>query len=95
VVLDFGMEQGLKLADEYTLGLRVFRPGEAISHPETGAEIGRIPDEICGNILITKVFKDSCWALVQQEFGRGIKAGDYIEIKGPIKRDGHKNYRPE
>jgi len=82
-VLDFGQDRGLKLSDEYSLRLRAFCPGEPILDPASGKEIGRLPDTVCGNLLVTKVFSNSCWALIQEEFGQGIKVGDLVEIKSP------------
>jgi len=81
VVLDVGLESGLKLADEYNLRLRAFKPGNPVTDPQTGRELGRTLDNITGELLVTKVFANSCWALVRHEFGQGIKIGDLIEIK--------------
>jgi len=81
VILDIGLESGLSLADEYTLKLRSFRPGESITDPKTGRIIGRRPDTVTAELLVTKVFARSCWALIRQENGRGVKAGDLIEVQ--------------
>lgn len=81
VILDIGLESGLTLADEYTLKLRSFRPGEAITAPKTGRVIGRHPDTVTADLLVTKVFARSCWALIRQDHERGVKAGDLIEVQ--------------
>jgi tetratricopeptide (TPR) repeat protein len=81
VILDLGLEHGLKLADEYNLGFRTFRPGDPVRSADAKRTIGRFPDEVSGHLLLTKVFARSCWALVQEEFGKGIKVGDLVEIK--------------
>lgn len=81
VILDIGLESGLTLADEYTLKLHSFRPGESIIDPKTGRVIGRRPDTVTSDLLVTKVFARSCWALIRQEHGRGVKAGDLIEVQ--------------
>lgn len=80
-VLDIGLENGLKLADEYKLRFRAFRAGDPVTDPRTGRTIGRTPDQISANLLVTKVFARSCWVIVQQEFGSGVKAGDLVEIQ--------------
>ena len=80
VVLDIGLDRGLKLADEYSLGLRAFRPGEPVKDPVTERVLGRQFDTITGELLITKVFAKSCWALIRKEFATGVKTGDLIEI---------------
>ncbi|HOT28233.1 MAG TPA: tetratricopeptide repeat protein [Candidatus Ozemobacteraceae bacterium] len=80
-ILDIGLESGLTLADEYTLKLRSFRPGESITDPKTGRVIGRHPDTVTADLLVTKVFARSCWALIRQDHGRGVKAGDLIEVQ--------------
>ncbi|HNW36654.1 MAG TPA: tetratricopeptide repeat protein, partial [Candidatus Ozemobacteraceae bacterium] len=61
VILDIGLESGLSLADEYTLKLRSFRPGESITDLKTGRVIGRRPDTVTAELLVTKVFARSCW----------------------------------
>lgn len=81
VILDIGLESGLTLADEYTLKLHSFRSGEAITDPKTGRIIGRRPDTVTADLLVTKVFARSCWALIRQEHGSGVKAGDLIEVQ--------------
>ncbi|HOY65845.1 MAG TPA: tetratricopeptide repeat protein [Candidatus Ozemobacteraceae bacterium] len=81
VILDIGLESGLSLADEYTLKLRSFRPGGEIRDPKTGRVLGRRPDTVTAELLVTKVFARSCWALVRQEHERGVKAGDLIEVQ--------------
>lgn len=80
VIINIGLDSGLKLADEYTLRLRSFRPGEAMLDPDTGKIFGREPDSSSGELLITKVFSESSWALIRKEFGLGIKPGDLIEV---------------
>ncbi len=82
VVLDFGLDSGLKLADEYNLRLRAFRPGDPIIDSTTGRTLGRAPDRTTAELLVTKVFAESCWALIRREFGSGAKEGDLIEIQG-------------
>ncbi|HEY9070031.1 MAG TPA: tetratricopeptide repeat protein [Candidatus Ozemobacteraceae bacterium] len=81
VILDIGLESGLSLADEYTLKLRSFRPGGEIRDPRTGRVLGRRPDAVTAELLVTKVFARSCWALVRQEHECGVKAGDLIEVQ--------------
>ncbi|OQA09979.1 MAG: tetratricopeptide repeat protein [bacterium ADurb.Bin374] len=81
VILDIGLESGLTLADEYTLKLHSFRPGESILDPKTGRVIGRHPDTVTADLLVTKVFARSCWALIRQDHGSGVKAGDLIEVQ--------------
>ncbi len=85
VVIDIGFNQGLKLSDEYTLALRVVRPGVALG-TAAGLDIGRGPDRVVGELLITKVLTSSAWALVRHEFGTGIKEGDRVEIQGTSRR---------
>ncbi|OIP32145.1 hypothetical protein AUK22_00250 [bacterium CG2_30_54_10] len=85
VVLDIGLENGLKLADEYRLRFRSFRPGDPVTNLQTGKTIGRSLDRISANLMVTKVFARSCWALVQQEFGMGVKEGDLIEVQADRK----------
>lgn len=80
VVLDIGLDRGLKLADEYSLGLRAFRPGEPVKDPVTERVLGRQFDTITGELLVTKVFAKSSWALIRKEFATGVKTGDLIEI---------------
>lgn len=80
VVLDIGLDRGLKLADEYSLGLRAFRPGEPVKDPVTERVLGRQFDTISGELLVTKVFARSSWALIRKEFATGVKTGDLIEI---------------
>ncbi|MBF0498950.1 MAG: tetratricopeptide repeat protein [Candidatus Riflebacteria bacterium] len=80
IVLDLGLDRGLKLADEYSLGLRSFRPGDPVIDPNTGKVLGRLPDTISGELLVTKVFARSAWALIRKQFGSGVKVGDLVEI---------------
>ncbi len=85
VVLNMGFSQGLNLSDEYSLNLRSFNAGKPILDPVTGKQLGRNADQISADLLITKVFKYSSWALIKREFGPGVKAGDLIEIKETIR----------
>lgn len=80
VVLDMGLDRGLKLADEYSLGLRSFRPGDPVVDPGSGKILGRLPDTISGELVVTKVFAKSAWALIRKQFDSGVKVGDLIEI---------------
>ncbi len=86
VILDFGLDRRLRLADEYALGLRAFQPGETIRDASGKRFLGREPDRVSGKLLVTKVLARSCWALIQQEFGAGVKVGDFVEIQGTLKR---------
>ena len=81
VIINIGMEEGLMLADEYRLSLRAFRAGEMLFDPDTGKELGRGPDKPVADLLLTKVYKNTSWALIRKEFGTGLKAGDLIEFK--------------
>jgi tetratricopeptide (TPR) repeat protein len=74
VIINMGMNKGIGLKDEYSLKLRAFAPGEPITDPDTRKIIGRSP-------MITKVNRQSSWALIRREMGSGVKAGDLIEIK--------------
>ncbi|MBF0548132.1 MAG: tetratricopeptide repeat protein [Candidatus Riflebacteria bacterium] len=85
-VIDLGMDQGLKLADEYSLEIRSFKPGEQVINPETGKPSGRLADKLSGELLVTKVFANSAWTLIRKEFGEGVKVGDLIEIAQGSKR---------
>jgi tetratricopeptide (TPR) repeat protein len=85
VIVNLGLRQGLNLSDEFSLTIQSFQPGQPIIDPDTGNAIGRAPNRVSADLLITKVFKNSSWALIRREFGRGVKAGDLIEIKETIK----------
>ena len=81
VLLDIGFSKGLNLSDEFSLSLRAFSPGTPIIDDDTGNIIGRTEDKITADLMITKVFRQSSWALIRKEFNSGVKAGDLIEIK--------------
>ncbi|NLI78979.1 MAG: hypothetical protein GX442_21375 [Candidatus Riflebacteria bacterium] len=80
-VVNVGLEDGLKLADEYRLRFRAFRSGDEVTDPATGRVIGRTPDQACGDLLVTKVLSRSSWVLIQREFGGGVKEGDLVEVQ--------------
>ncbi|RCK77244.1 MAG: hypothetical protein OZSIB_3055 [Candidatus Ozemobacter sibiricus] len=80
-IVDLGLENGLKLADEYTLRLRAFRTGEPVTDPRTGRPLGRAPDRTSGELLVTKVLSRSSWVLIQREFDRGVQEGDLVEVQ--------------
>ncbi|HNV69848.1 MAG TPA: hypothetical protein PKO06_09135, partial [Candidatus Ozemobacteraceae bacterium] len=69
VILDFGLDRRLRLADEYALSLRAFQPGETIRDTKGNRFLGREPDRVSGKLLVTRVLARSCWALIQQEYG--------------------------
>ncbi|PKL45647.1 MAG: hypothetical protein CVV41_01210 [Candidatus Riflebacteria bacterium HGW-Riflebacteria-1] len=81
VIINLGMNEGLSLSDEFSLSLRAFKAGAALSDPDTGVTIGRAPDIPSAELLLTKVYKNTSWALIRREFGPGVKAGDLIEFK--------------
>jgi hypothetical protein len=81
VVLDMGLMNGLSLSDEFSLTLRAFKAGQPIKDSSSGRILGRTEDKLSADLLITKVYKHSSWALIRKEFGPGVKAGDLIEIK--------------
>lgn len=81
VLLNIGFSKGLNLSDEFSLSLRAFSPGIPIIDEDTGNVIGRTEDKITADLMITKVFSQSSWALIRKEFSSGLKAGDLIEIK--------------
>ncbi len=81
VVLNIGMEDGLNLSDEFRLRMKAIRPGEMLKDPDNGKIIGREPDKTMADLLLTKVYKNTSWALIQKEFSNGLKAGDSIEFK--------------
>ncbi len=81
VIINMGLEEGLNLSDEYSLDLRAFNAGEPLLDPDTGKQIGRAPDRPSADLLLTKVYKNTSWALIRREFGPGVKAGDLIEFK--------------
>ncbi len=80
-LVDLGLENGLKLADEYTLRFRAFRTGEPVTDPRTGRPLGRAPDRTSGELLVTKVLSRSSWVLIQREFDRGVREGDLVEVQ--------------
>lgn len=81
VVLNVGMSDGLSLSDEFRLKVKAYRPGDILKDPDNGRKIGREPDKVMANLLITKVYKNTSWALIQKEFSTGLKAGDLIEFQ--------------
>lgn len=81
VVINIGVSNGFSVSDEYSLNLRAFKAGEKIYDPVTRKVIGFTEDTRTADLLVTKVSRNSSWALVRREFGRGVKAGDLIEIK--------------
>jgi len=81
VIIDLGLDEGLELSDEYSLAMRAFRAGEPLEDPDTGKRIGRAPDKLSADLLITKIYKNTSWALIRREYGTGVKAGDLIEFK--------------
>lgn len=85
VVINIGLNDGIGLSDEYSLKLRSFVPGKPIIDPETGKAIGRAPDQPTADLVLTKVNRQSSWALIRKEMGPGVKAGDLIEIKKTIR----------
>lgn len=85
VIINLGMNEGLSLSDEYSLDLRAFKAGEALTDPDTGKQIGRAPDKPVADLLLTKVYKNTSWALIRKEFGSGVKAGDLIEFKKTVR----------
>lgn len=85
VVVNIGMKDGIGLSDEYSLNLRAFKPGKPIIDPDTGKIIGRAPDQPTADLMLTKVNRQSSWALIRREMGPGVKAGDLIEIKKTIR----------
>ncbi|MDN5278347.1 MAG: hypothetical protein PWR01_2312 [Clostridiales bacterium] len=85
VVINIGFNDGIGLSDEYSLNLRSFKPGKPIFDPDSGKMIGRTADEPTADLMVTKVNRDSSWALIKKEMGSGVKAGDLIEIKKAIR----------
>lgn len=81
VIINLGMEEGLSLSDEYSLSMRAFKAGEPLHDPDTGKSLGRAPDKPSADLLLTKVYKNTSWALIRREYGPGVKAGDLIEFK--------------
>jgi hypothetical protein len=81
VIINLGMQEGLSLSDEFSLSLRSFKAGGPLADPDTGVVIGRAPDIPSAELLLTKVYKNTSWALIRKEFGPGVKAGDLIEFK--------------
>jgi len=81
VIINLGMQEGLSLSDEFSLALRSFKAGEPLQDPDTGVVVGRAPDIPSAELLLTKVYKNTSWALIRKEFGPGVKAGDLIEFK--------------
>ncbi len=81
VIINIGMKHGLGLSDEYRLRMRAFKSGVPILDPENGNRIGFAPANTTGELLLTKVYQNTSWALIRKEFGPGLKAGDLIEFK--------------
>ncbi|EKD82999.1 MAG: hypothetical protein ACD_39C00949G0003 [uncultured bacterium] len=81
VIINIGMYEGLSLSDEYSLSMRAFKAGGPLADPDTGVVLGRAPDIPSAELLLTKVYKNTSWALIRREFGPGVKAGDLIEFK--------------
>ncbi len=81
VIINLGLDDGLNLSDEYSLDLRAFKAGEPLKDPDSGKIIGRGPDRPSADLLLTKVYKNTSWALIRREYGSGVKAGDLIEFK--------------
>ncbi len=81
VVINVGMVDGLNLSDEFRLKMKAVRPGLILKDPDNGKDIGREPDKTMADLLLTKVNKNTSWALIQKEFSTGLKAGDMIEFK--------------
>ncbi len=81
VIINIGMDEGLNLSDEFRLKMKAFRPGVVLKDPDNGKYLGREPDKTMANLLLTKVYKNTSWALIQKEFGTGLKAGDMIEFQ--------------
>lgn len=81
VIINIGMNEGLSLEDEFRLNLRAFRSGEKLKDPDNGRELGLGPNRPVADLLLTKVYKNTSWALIRKEFGTGLKAGDLIEFK--------------
>ena len=81
VVLNIGMDNGLSLSDEFRMKLKAYRPGDILKDPDSGKNIGREPNKVMANLLLTKVYKNTSWALIQKEFSTGLKAGDLIEFQ--------------
>ncbi len=85
VVINIGQQDGIGLSDEYSLNLRSFVPGKPLIDPDTGKVIGRAHDQPTADLMITKVNRQSSWALIRREMGPGVKAGDLIEIKKTVR----------
>jgi tetratricopeptide (TPR) repeat protein len=85
VIINIGLNQGLELKDEFSLNLRAFKPGKPITDPTNGKTVGRTLDQPTADLMITKINRQSSWALIQREMGSGVKAGDKIEIKKAIR----------
>lgn len=81
VIINMGMNNGLGLSDEYKLSMKSFQPGAPLTDPENGKTLGRAPEKISGELLLTKVYQNTSWALIRKEYGQGVKAGDLIEFK--------------
>jgi len=85
VVINMGMRDGLSLSDEYKLTIKSFKPGDPIHDPESGKALGRAPEKTSGELLLTKVYQNTSWALIRKEYGPGVKAGDLIELKKTVR----------
>lgn len=80
-IISLGMNDGLSLSDEYRLSIKAYRRGARLKDPDNGKELGFGPDRAVADLLLTKVYKNTSWALIRKEFGTGLKAGDLIEFK--------------
>lgn len=85
VIINIGMAEGLNLSDEYSLDMRAFKAGFPLSDPDTGKILGRTPAKPSADLLLTKVYKNTSWALIRKEYGSGVKAGDLIEFKKTVR----------
>lgn len=81
VIINLGMAEGLNLSDEYSLRIKSFNPGAPLLDLDTGKTLGRSPDRTSAELLLTKVYQHTSWALIKREYGPGVKAGDLIEFK--------------
>ncbi len=81
VIINIGLDDGLNLSDEFRLSMKAFRLGSILKNPDTGKDIGREPDKKVADLLLTKVYKNTSWALIRKEFNTGLKVGDLIEFK--------------
>lgn len=85
VIINMGMTDGLSLSDEYKLSMKSFKPGDPVHDPDSGKTLGRAPEKTSGELLLTKVYQNTSWALIRKEYGPGVKAGDLIEFKKTVR----------